>query len=463
MSSAMQLVKYPRWISIAAACLCAQAAHAKPMTLDSARQLALAHNHFLKAAQLKTDELEAKLQHSRTEFFPTVTVQAAYVHFWEVPMVTASAGSFGAIPLGGQMVPMPATDKELFRGKNDMLSAGVLAYQPITQLWKISTGVEASKAEAALALIHAEAARRKILLGVESVWFGLRVSTWDKRRAVARVAKAKQSLQDAESALSAGKLMDASRAGLAAALADEERKLLEAEANSQNLQAELRALLGMDSQQGVVTGETIESEENLEIDEAPVGELPDPPPLEDCIQTALKGHDDLRQARLQEGQARLALRAARQSYIPDVGIVGGLTWQNNATDVFPEYDPFVGVLARWNLHDVYANRYASAEKKYLGEQAEENRIGSEQKVRVEVEKAWRKLKNAKSQWEAARKARDYRIEDKQDQARRLQAGLIVKSAWLECEAQWAEAESNLAGSEALVHIAATELFDAMGR
>lgn len=440
----------PRWIPVAAACLCAHAVQANPMTLDSARQTALAQNHFLKAARLKTDESDAKVQRSRIEFLPTVSVQAEYAHFWEVPIVTASAGAFGAIPMGGQMVPFPPTDRELFRGNKNLLSAGVLAYQPITQLWKISTGVEASKAEAGLALIQSESARRKVLLGVESAWFGLRAAGWDKRRAEARVAKARQSLQDAESAVGAGKLIDASRAGLAAALSDEERKLLEAESNSQDLQAELRALLGMDSAQAI------------EADTASVGELPDPPPLEDCIRTALKGHDGLRQARVQEEQARLALRAARQSYLPDVGIVGGMSWQNNGSPYFPEYDPFVGVMARWNLHGLYADRYESAAKEFLGRQAAENRMGNEQKARVEVEKAWRKLMNAKGQLEAARKARDYRLEDKRDQSQRLQAGLIVKSAWLECEAQWAEAESKVAGAEALVHIAATELFDAMG-
>ncbi|HLP41997.1 MAG TPA: TolC family protein [Fibrobacteria bacterium] len=445
------LISYSCWIPVAAACLCAQATFAKPMTLDSVRQQALAGNHFLKAARLKMDESAAKLERSRVEFLPIVSISAMYAHFWEVPVITASAGAFGAIPLGGQSVPMPPDNQELFRGDKNLLSADVLAYQPITQLWKIFTGVEASKAEAGLAAIQAESARREILLGVESAWFGLRVSDWDRRKAEARVAMARQSLQDAESALGAGKLIDAGRAGLAAALADEERKLLEAESNSQNLQAELRALLGMDSA------------EAIEADTAALAELPDPPPLEDCIRTALDGHDGLRQARLQEDQARLALKAAKQTYIPDVGLVGGMSWQNNGSTYFPEFDPFVGVMASWNLRGLYANRYESEAKAYLSRQASENRLGNQQKVRVEVEKAWRKLSNAKSQLQVARKARDYRLEDRRDQARRLQAGLIVKSAWLECEAQWAEAESNLAGAEALVHLSATELFNTMGK
>ena len=395
----------PRLLLLLAALAAFEAAHAKPLTLDEARAMALDRNHFLKAAHLKTEELDAKIQRSRAEYYPTVTLQAEYAHFWEVPVITASAGAFGSIPLNGQMVPMPPGDREVTRGKHDLVSAGVLAYQPITQLGKISTGVDASRVEKGLAEIQAEAARRKILLGVASAWFGLRAAAWDGKRADARVAKARQSLQDAESAVGAGKLIETGRAGLAAALADEQRKLLEAEADSENLQAELRALLGIDSAQAIA------------VDDSPLAELPDPPPLDECLKAALLSHDDLRQARLQQEQARLALRAARQSYLPSLGIVGGLTWQNSATAYLPEYDPFVGVLARWNLHDLHANRYESAEKEILGREAAENRLGKEQQVRADVGKAWRKLKNAKAQWEAARKARDYRIEDKQDHRR----------------------------------------------
>lgn len=426
------------------AAFCAHAQTDSVMTLPKARELALERNRLLMIANLREEEGAAKVSRSQSDYLPRVALQAGIVRFREAPSVTVPAGALGISP-----VVLPTSDLRV-EGDRAMEQLDVMAYQPLTQLWKVSTGVQASRLDHSQAKVQAARTKQQILSAVEQVWLGGREAVWRREEARLRVELAGEQLKDAERALAAGKALPTGTAGLAATLADEESNLLESQDRIETFEAQMRNL----------TGHSSSAPLHMDTSTIPA-ETPERPGLETCLKNAMERSSVLQEARLTVDKARAGVRAGKRSMVPDVGVFAGCSWQRSA-DVFPRQNPYIGALAEWNLLDLLTSSQELGERHLQVRQAQLKFEHEQDSVRAEVEKTWRRLGTASARREAARRALDYRTQDRRVQDDRFQAGLMTRAEWLGFQVAFAKSRADAEGALAAARIAALDLSLLMG-
>jgi outer membrane protein TolC len=113
-------------------------------------------------------------------------------------------------------------------------------------------------------------------------------------------------LFDVESALMAGKTVNVDKAGLQANIADDEQRILQLDLQAQDYMDDLKQITGLNADNLFLT--------NVDITASAT------PVLEESKSAAFVNNVDISIANLNSTKAELGIKAARQSYLPDVGV-----------------------------------------------------------------------------------------------------------------------------------------------
>jgi len=328
------------------------------ISLNGATDLALQNNHLLNIKRLQLDEKQQIVNEDKVKYLPTVIIGGSYQYNTHLPQLVMKQGQFGTIPLGGVSIPMPLVDEVVVLGNNNLYSAGVTLYQPITQLGKIKAGVNVSKTELQIAQAEENKAVFQIKQSVEKLYFGLLIIQKQIEEAEIKINLAESKLHDVENAIAAGKTTESNKYGLAAAAADEEQNLLKLKIQYDDLSADLKQLTGLTSI-GTLTPESVITEEIVE----------KPAVIDTSLNEAITKNNDLRLATLNKTRAEYSIQASKFSYLPDLGLLGSYTYQDG-NYIYPKNNTFVGASLKWNLQDILSNRNIQEQRMFLKKQAE---------------------------------------------------------------------------------------------
>lgn len=415
------------------------------LSLDEAVNLALGKNHLLNIKKLVVEEKRQKVNEDRVKYMPVIGIGGTYQYNSNLQELTIEQGRFGQLPLGGVMIPLPATNEVFSLGKHNVYNAGVTIYQPLTQLGKINAGVRYSRTEMEIASAEEARAATLVRQGVEKLFFGLLILQKQIEEAEYKSLIAKVRLHDAGSALAAGKTVESGIYGLSAALADEQQNLLKLRIQYDDYAADLVQLTGLDPSIIIV---------------------PEPVSLEDIEKksavsdTAIRINGaenfDIKLAMLTKIKADNSIRASKFSYLPDLGILGGYTYQQGI-DIYPRNNTYIGASLKWNLNDMLSNRMVEKQRILARQQAEENILNIREQVDRDIAKARRKLIHYQELISVAWKVMEYRKEDLKVQSDRRNSGLSLEADLLSAKASLAKAESDLYAAQLNYRIALTEL------
>lgn len=141
--------------------------------------------------------------------------------------------------------------------------------------------------------------------------------------------------------------------------------------------------------------------DHFRLDERDAWQAPvQPPSLEESTALALRQRPDLQAAEHDWQRSTAALRQARGSYLPALGVIG--QYDLNSEDFGDNGDSYaVFVGARWNLFEGGATSGRAAEAAAHEARARLLRDDLAARVRLEVEQAWRRLTAATRQVEVA--------------------------------------------------------------
>jgi len=178
--------------------------------------------------------------------------------------------------------------------------------------------------------------------------------------------------------------------------------------------------------------------------------------IDTSISIAGISNNDLRIASLNKTKADYSIRASKYSYLPDVGILGGYTYQEG-TDIYPKNNTYIGASLKWNLNDAFANRMIQKQRIYLRQQAEENLLNTKEQVNRDIAKSYRRLKQSEELIKVAGKVVEYRREDLKVQSDRRKSGLNLDADLLGAKAAMAKAEADLYAAQLNYRIALSEL------
>jgi outer membrane protein TolC len=415
------------------------------LDLEKAAGLALQNNHLLNIKRLQAGEKQQKVNEDRVKYFPSVTAAGTYQYNTNLPGLTIGQGSFGQLPLGGIVISLPPTDYRIGMGNHNIYTAGVTFYQPVSQLAKINEGVEVSKAEMKIARAEQAKAAFQIRQAVEKLYFGMLIIRKQVEEAELKVTLAKMKLNDAENALKAGKTILSSTYGLSAMVADEEQNLLKLKMLYDDYAGDMKNLTG------------IANTTELILDPVPPGNFRSGvSEIDTSFNSVSLKNNDLKIAALVTEKSEHSVRASKYSYLPDIGILGGYTYQHGNI-LYPENNTFIGASIRWNIQDAFTNRTVQRQRIYAGEQAKESLASSRQQVANDIAKALRKLKQSEELVKVARKVVEFRNEDLKIQSDKYNSGLNLESDLLSAKAAKAKGESDLFAAELNYRITLSEL------
>jgi outer membrane protein len=416
----------------------------RSLNLEDAVELALKNNHLLNARKYQVGEKKQKVSEDRVKFFPVVAIGGSYQYNTNLPSITIEQGRFGNLPVGNLFYPLPPIDEIIEVGSHNVYNAGVTIYQPITQIGKINAGVQASKTDLRIAEAEEAKAALQVRQSVEKLYFGMLIVQKQIEEAEIKVLLARTKLSDVENAVSAGKTTESNRYGLSASVAGEEQELLKLKIQFDDYSDDLKHLTGIDPS-GV-----------LILDNVPAESLPENIQAFDTYASeAAEKNNDLKIASLYSTKAEYSIKAGKYSYLPDIGILGGYTYQKG-TDIYPKNNAYIGASLRWNFQDVFTNRNVLRQRTFVKKQAEENLANSMEQLSKDLTKASRKLKQSEELIRVAEKVVEYRREDLKIQNDKRNSGLNLESDVLASKAALAKAESDYFAARLNYRIALSE-------
>jgi outer membrane protein TolC len=420
-----------------------QAQSSEPLNLQKAIDLALQNNHLLNIKTLQVDEKKAMVRESRLKAFPTVIANSGYQYNQNLSMLTFTQGAFGSLPITQQIViQLPPEDLSFPLNEHDNFNIGFTLYQPVTQLGKIVAGVDVSKTDVMIAEQERIKASLQIQQAVEKLYYGLLINKRQKEEAEAKLELARMKLHDVESALLSGKTIESNKAGLLAGIADEEQNQLKLNIQAEDYSADLRNITGLDADSFLL--------EDVEF-------ILEPAPQPDTFKmSAVKGNTDLIIAGLRQTKAEQARKAARYSYLPDLGLIAGYNYQTG-NFIFPERNPFIGASFKWNLQDILTNRQLVNQRNSSLQQAREYALDAENKLNSDIDKAFRKIQQSEALVIVAQKAVKYREEELKIQQDKEAGGLNTASDVLNTKALLAKAQADLLAAQLGYRLALTDL------
>jgi len=430
--------------------LMAQPAPGK-LNLKEVTEMALQNNHLLKIKQMQLSEKQQKINEDKVKYFPNVGIWSEYQYNTNLPGLTINQGSFGALPMGSNTISLPDVDKTLEMGKHNTFNAGVTFYQPISQIPKINAGVRISKTELQIVQNEQSKAVMQIKQGVEKLYYGLLILQKQKEEAEIKLVLAMAKLKDVESAVTAGKSTESGKIGLNASIADEEQNLLKINIQIDDYSSDLMQLIGLSPTSKLTLDEI--STENF-VAENPLS-------IDSLLMESQSNNSDIKAATLLKAKTNFALDASKFSYLPDFGITGGYTYQQG-NSLFPKNNQFIGLSLKWNIQDVFSNRFVHNQRRILLNQSDENILNTKEQVNNEVQKAYRRMRQANELIKLATKVVNYRKANFKIQSDKQISGLNLESDLLTTKADLAKAEADLFAAQLGYKLSYTDLQIVMG-
>ena len=87
------------------------------LNLETAIEMAMQNNHLLNVRKFQVDEKQQKVNEDRIKFLPVIGIGGSYQYNSSLPSLAFEQGRFGALPLGGITIPLPAKDELIVMGQ----------------------------------------------------------------------------------------------------------------------------------------------------------------------------------------------------------------------------------------------------------------------------------------------------------------------------------------------------------
>jgi outer membrane protein TolC len=332
------------------------------LTLEEAKQRALANNKLLNLAGLNVQAKGFAVKAMQANYFPAVTGAALYLHFNDQlgEVITTRDRSLLNKPL--LTIPSQTFEVPVYQQDSALFQIG--AVQPITDLLKVRQGVRIARADQGIAQAQLEQGIRKLVSGVEQLYWGL--------LAARRIqAGAREGLRGAEM-LAQTKALEARTA-----LVEARQGLQQVNKQVADLQEQLNGLLDLP----LCT--------ELELVEP---QLPVVPfhCADEVVGLALASSPEVREAEQTVAKADAAVAAGKLEYMPSVAVVGGYVNQQVQSYVQPNVG-YVGVLGTYTFVDWGKRRHVVHERQTMVTMAHLKLQQTQDEVRQKAVKAFREV------------------------------------------------------------------------
>lgn len=442
----------------------AQAQQQKSVTLDDALQMAMKNNSSVRIAEQKVREANARVVQARANYFPEATTKTDVFHLNQAEFMTIPRGTLGTYGATG---PVPNNDVTVQQGKKTYEINQATLSQPITQWFKIHSGVSAAEAEAGVARENLDRARNEASLSVKQIYYSLLSAQQRKRAADLRLQAGEARLKEARTSTQGGVVLQVKVLEGDAQIAEARHKLGSIEDEIADLTNSFNDLVGLPLPTQTELVDPLDQTTLANAQQiAAAGSDPPPdapePAAANPEREAILHNPELLSAQQSLAKAHAGLNAARAEYIPDVSFVMQNIYQNGSA-LLPDNTWGFGVHAEWTITEFGKRIGLVRERRSEVAQAQENLRSTERRVRMDVESEVRKVNRSETGLAAARESVAARSEIVRITQFQLVANTATESTVKDAQADLAEAKAQLFDAEKQRAISEAELLRTEGQ
>jgi len=395
-----------------------------PLTLPEAVQMALKQNAVLKIGRAKVEESDQKVLTARSQYFPLLSNSSKSGALSSTDFVKIPAGSMGNVAGFGSF---PSHDVSINQGSSTFFLSETTLSQPLTQLLKIHEANEIARVEKGIAKTELNRSENEIVLVVHKLYYALLVAYKQKEATEAMLVAAQENLKENEEGVRSGTLLDVAEISGRANLLQSRQELLTAEIRISDLASELNDLMGLPS------------DSPLEVTEAGLPELL-VPLREQSYSEAQSRNPELLVARETVEKSHHVVSAARDEYIPDITLFARHIYQDGVQFLTNNIG-FFGVEMTWNIFDWGKRKGEIGQRRAQLLQAEEDLARIDSRIKVELDKGYRKLEETKTMMNVTREVLLLRKENERLNGDRLKTGTVTTAKYAEAVAALKKAET----------------------
>jgi outer membrane protein TolC len=386
------------------------------LTLEDAKQRALAANKGLVLANLAVQEKREATAAARTDYLPKLLGNDSYFHFnANLGVVnTVRTGRLGILPVGSQSVAVTAV-------KQDSNLLALTLAQPITKLIAVNAAVKIARADEQIAQAQLANGTRQLLSGVAQAFYGLLGAQQVEAALRLQVGYAEQ-------------LSRANRSPeVRVAVLETRQALNQVHGQAADIAEQLNNLIGLPAGTMLVL-------------EDPMPPAPPVHSADEAASRALSCNPQVEEAMATSRKAVAALQVARSEFLPDVNIFGSYFNQTAVPIIQPNFGAF-GITASYTFVDWGKRRHVDQQRRFQIAQANQNIQATIDKVVLEARQAYAGFEQAEEGMTlAAEMVRARR--DAEGSARDVTAIQAAKVATAKAELEQMQAEANYRVSHA---------------
>jgi len=409
------------------------------ISLDEAVDLAVSNNSVVRLSSLRIQEAEARRDQARSNYFPQVSNESSLYNIIEKQRLVLPAGSLGS---GSPIGEIPAVPTTIYQGGRSLLLSQTTVAQPLTQLFKIRAGNAVARTDSAIAKTHLERARVEVAAKTKELYYTLLGLEARQKAAQAAVAAAQARLEESRDAAETGTALAVQAMRAQSALLERRQAVMTLDMQVEDALLELNELIGLPLDTELVL--------------APAETRPAIPSLEDSLSEAASRSPELEAARLTVEKARHAFAAARSDRIPEIGLFAQHIYQDGVP-FLASNNGVVGFRLNYDLFDWGKRKGAIQERASQLAQAEEEMRRVERRIRIDVEKAYRRVQRVAGVAEVAREASNVTRETLRIAKDQYELGLGSRALYEEANAAAAAADADLVAADCQIAAALADL------
>lgn len=406
------------------------AALAKPLTMDQAVSLALAHSTQIQKAHQQVEAVVATRLATRGQFLPKLSVEGN-IFVWDDKLAFDLMPDSSSTNIDPACIPTLSCLTPLFESFDtpvrDQVTSQITVQmvQPLSPLYAIYQGYQAAKAGEEAARSGARLARDEIVAQVQKQYIQLKQARGGVQIAQTAVRQVEVQREKAKAFAKAGVIGRNDLLKLEVAQARANGALVRARAGEAMIQSALALLVGFPP------GDPIEITQTFA----------DPPPafkstLEQCFERALQNRPEMRVVEAAVAMAKAGHRAAHGAMIPQIAAVGAYQHNEGQGFVQPKNVWFVGASLKWDVWSWGSDYYRLKEARAKVESSELDIKSLRDGIYLQVKGAFLELRTAQKEQAIGRMGvrqaeESYRIEkSKFDNGSATTADLIDAQAAL---------------------------------
>jgi outer membrane protein TolC len=359
------------------------------LTLDDAVRIALEHNRSVERASLNTKAIDDGIAAAKTKRLPRFTFSSTTGILLTRPTITFEKGAFGEYPGIG---PVPGDTSTISSPrKPTALLSGEVAL-PLTHQRRITLGIRLLELDKKVAEQQVRLTRQEIVKQVRQTYYSI-LQTQSALDAVEQsLALLRELSHQTGQYVKVGTALDADLLNVNARLAKTEYDKAALLGPLATQKETLNHLLGRPIETDYRVASTVEA-----------SWIPD---LPGARQRAVASRPEIEQARLKLQQAEVDRRKKKSEYVPDVSLAVTYYSAINMSSGLPSNLTIAGVQASWEPFDWGRKRSEVAQKDKSILDAAVALKDLEDKVRIEVGRAHRKMQEARMMVAASRASQE---------------------------------------------------------